>query len=60
MASILAPGRRVWLCYSGYGEWHERLILGHVAGREYMVASPVLDLFMEQIDNANVDLDGMR
>jgi hypothetical protein len=60
MTTVLAPGRRAWLCYSGVSEWHERLILGHVAGREYVVASPDLDLFVEQIDNANVDLDGVR
>ena len=55
----LEPGRRAWLSY-GFGEWHERLVLSWIDGRDHMVASPDLEIFKEQLDSGNPDLDGFR
>eukprot|EP00972_Heterocapsa_arctica_P097818 14432109-Heterocapsa_arctica.AAC.1 len=41
--------------------WHERCLLAHVTGDEWMVLSPDLDMFPEPLTVAgNPDLRGVR
>ena len=54
-----APGRRAWVNY-GFAEVHERLIGAHVDGSEYVVVSPDYDVFIEQLDTNNLDLESFR
>lgn len=56
---MLAAGRRCYLNY-GFGEWHGRMILDHVASSDYVVATPEFDVFVEQMDGQNADLEGFR
>ena len=50
------------LLYVNYGdnEWHQRLILGHIAAYEYMVVTPTYDFFVEQIGGAGADIETVR
>jgi hypothetical protein len=57
--SALAPGRVAYVNY-GQGEWHQRLVLGHVQGTNYVVMTPDHDIFVEQLDASNPDLEGFR
>lgn len=56
---ILLAGRR---CYVNYGqrEWHGRLVLDHVEQSDSVVATPDFDVFVQQLDNRNVDWEGFR
>ena len=40
--------------------WHERYVLAHVQGTEYIVASPDFDIFVEDVSVGNPDLSGVR
>jgi hypothetical protein len=55
----LRPGRRALLNY-GLVVWHERIALAQVQGSEWVVCSPDFELFVEQLDRTNPDLDGFR
>lgn len=56
----LRDGNYVYLLYDGNPLWHERIVLSWVTGSTYVVLSPDADLFLEQVDVSNVDLDGLR
>ncbi|CAK0891757.1 unnamed protein product, partial [Prorocentrum cordatum] len=58
--AFLDSGSSAYLCYVGDDLYHERIILSWVAASEYVVGSPDLDIFTEQIDAANADLQGLR
>jgi len=45
---------------AGFNEYHERRVIAHMQGDEYMVASPTFDLFIEQLSAGNPDLADMR
>jgi hypothetical protein len=60
MASILSTGSVVLLGYVGEDMFHERLVIGYVAGSEYVVVTPDFDIFVEQLDLANADLSAIR
>ncbi|CAK0837412.1 unnamed protein product [Prorocentrum cordatum] len=55
----LRPGDVVLVRYDD-DLWHERLILFHIQGHEYVVCSPDYDIFVEQLDAQNPDLTGIR
>ena len=57
--AALAPGRVAYLNY-GEGEWHQRLILGHVQGTSYVIMTPDHEIYVEQLDAANPDVEGSR
>jgi hypothetical protein len=46
--------------YIGDNQWHERCVLSWVTGSEFVIATPDLDLYIEQLDLANDDLDAVR
>jgi len=54
--------RQVLLLYDVGGPdlWHERLVLFHVVQEEYVVATPDLDVFVEDLSLLNDDLKGIR
>lgn len=54
--------RQVLLLYDVGGPdlWHERLVLGHVDRDDYVVATPDLDVFVEELSIFNDDLRGIR
>eukprot|EP00959_Pyramimonas_sp_CCMP1952_P183498 3836727-Pyramimonas_sp.AAC.1 len=58
--AFLEAGSSAFLCYVGDDLYHERIILCWVSASEYVVVSPDLDIFIEQIDAANADLQGLR
>ena len=48
--STLRVGTRVYVSYSDTpGLWHERLLLGKVSGTSFIVATPDLDLYEEDL-----------
>jgi len=55
-----AIGARVFIAYDGYAAYHERLIVGHVAGALYMVCTPDFDVYPEVLDRTNPDLSAVR
>ena len=55
----LDAGRRAYVNYGG-PEWHERLICGHVAGSDHVIATPDYDIYVEQLDASNPDIEGFR
>jgi len=62
---LLAQGMLVYVDYDagggvGYNEYHERLVIAHIQGDEYLVASPTFDLFFEQLSAGNADIADMR
>eukprot|EP00930_Biecheleria_cincta_P024579 TRINITY_DN17587_c0_g1_i2.p1 TRINITY_DN17587_c0_g1~~TRINITY_DN17587_c0_g1_i2.p1 ORF type:complete len:511 (-),score=60.70 TRINITY_DN17587_c0_g1_i2:814-2346(-) len=59
-AAGIVAGSRVFIRYDGFDLWHERLALSHVAQNEWVVCTPDFDLFVEQLDGGNVDLDRVR
>ena len=54
--------RQVILQYDVPGPilWHERLVLEHITGDDYVVASPDQEVFYEQLSILNDDLVGIR
>ena len=58
--TTLGVGRLVFVCYDGFGEYHERLILAHIGGSSYLVATPDWNIFVEQLDMANPDITAFR
>lgn len=53
----LNVGDRVFVAYEGEnGLYHERFILGHVQGGDFMVMTPDADVHVEQLDRSNPDL----
>ncbi|CAK0841452.1 unnamed protein product [Prorocentrum cordatum] len=58
--AFLESGSSAFLCYVGDDLYHERIILSWVSASEYVVVSPDLDIFIEQIDAASADLQGLR
>ena len=59
MTSI-QPGQKLFLCYVGDPLYHERLVLAHVHASTFIVATPDFDVFPEQLDRLNPDLDAFR
>lgn len=59
-AMAMSPGRRAFLQYVGDIMWHERIALSHVDQNEWIIATPDFDLYAEQLDSSNVNLDGFR
>ncbi|CAK0867612.1 unnamed protein product [Prorocentrum cordatum] len=61
--ATLPPGAFAFVQYddpADNGLWHERLIMGWIAGAEYVVMAPDGGVFTEQLDSANRDLSGVR
>jgi hypothetical protein len=58
-ANFWSKKGRVFLDY-GMGEWHERLLLDQVQGSLWIVCSPDFELFAEQLEASNPDLEGIR
>lgn len=54
--------RRVLVLYDVPGPdlWHERLVLQHIAGDDYVVATPDSDVHYEELSLLNADLRGIR
>lgn len=54
--------RRVLVLYDVPGPdlWHERLVLQHIAGEDYVVATPDADVHYEELSLLNPDLKGIR
>lgn len=57
--TILTAGRS---CYVNYelADWHGRMILDHFGSSDYVIATPGFDIFVEQMDGQNPDLEGFR
>ena len=65
MNQLLEPGNLVYLDYTapgggGYGEYHERLVVEHIEGTEFMIATPTFDLYAENISRLNADIYDLR
>ena len=58
--SALELGTYVFVHYDGDVPWHVRLVIGWIENSEYVCVSPDFDIFIEQVDSANADLDGLR
>ena len=59
----MEAGSRVFVHYDIPGDptWHERLLCGCVDGTEWVVATPDLDSFVEDLDPvSNHDITGVR
>ena len=57
----LEPGTSAYVWYRGGDPYyHERIVLGWVEEGEYVVLTPDGDIFIEQLDAANVHLDALR
>lgn len=56
----LEPGSYAYVFYGGDDVWHQRLVLSWVAAGEYVIATPDWDIFIEQLDAGNADLEGLR
>ena len=59
MVSSLEPGTHAFVRYEGYPVWHERILLAHVKGSVWVIATPDFDLF-ELLSDDNEDLDAFR
>jgi len=62
---LLAQGMLVYVDYDaggcvGFNGYHERMVIAHIQGDEFMVASPTFDLFIEQLSAVNTDIADMR
>lgn len=58
--AALEPGSYCFVAYQGDSLFHERLVIGWVAGADYVVISPDHDVFIEVLDASNEDLSSMR
>ena len=57
----LRRGKKVLVCYADEPElWHARLLVEQVRGRTWVVATPDLDLYDEELDTAPGDIIGIR
>ena len=56
----LVVGTVVLIRYDGHDQWHERLILFHIDGAEYLIVTPDWDIYPEVLSRANPDIDGIR
>lgn len=54
-----APGDLVYHDY-GLGVIHERVVLAHVDGLDYVIATPDRDVYTETLDPSNGDLAGFH
>ena len=54
--------RRVLVLYDVPGPdlWHERLVLQHITGEDYIVATPDAEVHYEELSLLNIDLKGIR
>ena len=57
--AALVPGSRAYVHYVG-DMWHEQLILAWIDVAEYVICTPDGDIYIEQLDANNVDLEGLR
>ena len=48
------------MCYVGQGLFHKRLVVGHIQNSDFMVCTPDYEVYPEQLDMSNVDLDAIR
>lgn len=55
----LAVGQIALVRYAGHQMWHERLICAVVAHPEFVVCTPTLDFFAEELALTNPDLSGL-
>lgn len=55
----MAVGQVVLVRYVGHQMWHERLICAAVSPPEFVVCTPTLDFFAEELDLTNPDLSGL-
>ena len=61
LPGALQPGSEVLLRYQDpTPEWHARLLLFNIVGDEWVVVTPTADMFVEQVSNANRDLQSWR
>ena len=58
--AALQPGAFVFPQYAGFPLCHERLVLAWIEQGEYVVLTPDGEIYIEQLDAGNVDLDGIR
>ncbi len=54
-----SPGDLVYLDY-GLGVIHERVVLAHVDGMDYVIATPDRDVYTDTLDSSNSDLTGFH
>ena len=56
---MIAPGTFVWVRY-GEDLWHHRFVMSHVTAAEYFIATPQMDVWIEELSQDNADLTGLR
>lgn len=56
----VSVGDVVLVQYGGYPLWHERLVCAVVVAPEFVVCTPTMDFFAEELSAANQDLSGFE
>lgn len=59
MGSWRKTGNMVWLLYDEEGPWHQRLMLAPVAGSLWIIATPDMLIYTEDLSSENADLAGL-
>ena len=58
--STYRPGQRLFVAYLGLDTFHERIILGHIEGTEYLICTPDFDVYIEGYGASINDFDAIR
>ena len=53
-------GNRVPVRYEGFAPYHERIILGHMRGSLFFISTPEEDVYSEDYNITNEDIDSVR